>query len=98
MSKHCRDCGSTDLHTLTRCRGCNDINSAKTRDYYERKRKNLRKPATKDVAELLFALEAALPFVKTAVGNRTCSSSGGPAAIEKLLKSHRWETQREKFL
>lgn len=49
---------------------------------------------TAEMAELLFAIEAALPFVQAHVGNRTCSSSGGPAALNNLLARYDWERER----
>lgn len=55
-------------------------------------------PCTPDMAELLFALEAALPFVKSHVGTRLCSSAGGPAAITALLKKYSWATRRADFV
>ena len=47
-----------------------------------------------EMADLLFAIEAALPFVKSHVGNRLCSSSGGPVALETLLKRYDWDKTR----
>lgn len=54
--------------------------------------------ATKETAELLFMLEAALPFVEEAAGGRSCSSSGGPVAIEQILKDYDWDKQRWQFV
>lgn len=56
------------------------------------------KDITPEIGELLFALESALPFVTAHVGNRLCSSNGGPAAIEALLKQYDWENNRHKWI
>lgn len=50
------------------------------------------------MAELLFAIEAALPFVKSHVGPRMCSSSGGPVALEAILRKYDWDKQRWKWV
>ncbi len=41
-------------------------------------------------AEMLFTIEAVLPFVRDAVGERSCSSAGGPTALDELLRLHDW--------
>jgi len=51
-----------------------------------------------ETAELLFAIEAALPFVKSHVGTKLCSSAGGPAALEAILRKYDWDTQRWKWV
>ena len=43
---------------------------------------------------LLFAIEAALPFVEESVGNKSCSSAGGPEALRAILKDYDWPNQR----
>ncbi len=53
------------------------------------------KPVTGEpMANLLFAIEAALPFVRSHVGTRMCSSSGGPVALENILKEYDWDKKR----
>lgn len=54
--------------------------------------------ATKETAELLFMLEAALPFVQEATGCRFCSSSGCPDAIRQILRDYNWDKQRWQFV
>ena len=51
-----------------------------------------------NTARLLFAIEAALPFVQLAVGDRSCSSSGGPVALMEILKRYNWAEERENWL
>lgn len=51
-----------------------------------------------EMAELLFTIEAALPFVEAQVEGLMCSSSGGPAALRAILKRYDWDNQRSKFL
>ena len=49
-------------------------------------------------AELLFAIEAALPFVEAYVGSKMCSSAGGPASLRNILKKYDWDKQRWQWL
>ena len=53
---------------------------------------------TQAEAQLLFALEAALPFVAGCVGDRSCSSSGGPVAISEILKKYDWDKERWRWV
>lgn len=53
---------------------------------------------TEETAQLLFAIEAALPFVQAHVGTKTCSSSGGPAALKSILENYNWDTERWKWI
>ena len=58
----------------------------------------MKKVETKEVAELLFAIEAALPFVdayvREVVKTEYCSSNGGPVALKEILKEYDWDNQR----
>lgn len=51
-----------------------------------------------EIAELLFAIEGALPFVRSHVGKRLCSSNGGPAALEAILKKYNWDSARWQWI
>ena len=53
---------------------------------------------TAETAQLLFAIEAALPFVQAHVGTKTCSSSGSPAALKSILEEYHWEEERWKWI
>lgn len=53
---------------------------------------------TSELAEALFALEAALPFVEAHVGTKMCSSAGSPASIKAVLNRHEWETERWRWI
>lgn len=53
---------------------------------------------TQETAGLLFAIEAAIPFVESAVGTRTCSSAGGPLALKAMLDRYDWENERWKWV
>jgi len=49
------------------------------------------------IAELLFVIEAALPFVEAQVDGLMCSSSGGPDALRAILKKYDWNNERRKW-
>lgn len=53
---------------------------------------------TATTAKLLFAIEAALPFVEAHVGRKMCSSSGSPAALKAILTDFNWEQERGKWI
>lgn len=59
--------------------------------------KKPREPINKDVAELLFAIEAAIPFVASRVDGQLCSSSGSPFNLKKLLLRYNWSSERWKW-
>lgn len=54
----------------------------------------MKQPLNKEMAELLFAIEAALPFVASRVDGRMCSSSGSPFNLKKLLLRYNWDKER----
>lgn len=54
--------------------------------------------ATQPEADLLFALEAALPFVASAAEDKIRGSAGGPVAIRNLLDRYDWDKQRWEFV
>jgi len=49
---------------------------------------------TSEMADLLFAIESALPFVESYVESRTCSGSGSPAALKAILSDYDWNVTR----
>lgn len=53
---------------------------------------------TTDMADMLFAIEAALPFVKAHVGEKLCGSAGGPNGLQEILNKYDWQHRRWEFI